>query len=68
MKRLGHRGQTATEYVLILSVVVLGLLAAASALIPSMGQGVTLLTESLANRFANNPLTECGPGAQCGNK
>lgn len=60
-----QRGQTATEYVLIISVVVMGVLAAASALIPSMGEGVNSLSQSLAARFANNPLTECGPGEQC---
>lgn len=60
-----QRGQTATEYVLIISVVVLGILAASSALIPNVGQGVSSLAESLTKRFQNNPLTECGPGEQC---
>lgn len=60
-----QRGQTATEYVLIIAVVVLGILAAASALIPRMSQGVNTLADSLETRFDNNPLTECGPGEQC---
>lgn len=64
----GERGQTATEYVLLVSVVVLGLLAAASFLIPNLQDGVKSLNDSLKNRFENNPLTECGPGEQCGKK
>lgn len=62
----GRRGQTATEYILLVSVVVLGILAAASYLIPNLEQGVSTLNESLTDRFENNPLTECGPGEQCG--
>ncbi len=61
-------GQTATEYILIVSVVVLGILAAASALIPNLSKGVTTLNSSLTNRFENNPITECGPGETCGKK
>lgn len=64
----GERGQTATEYVLLVSVVVLGLLAAASYLTPNLEKGVKTLNDSLTNRFENNPLTECGPGEQCGGK
>jgi Flp pilus assembly pilin Flp len=60
------RGQSATEYILILSVIVLGILAGASALIPTIGAGVSSLAESLTTRFENNPLTECGPGERCG--
>ncbi len=59
-----QRGQTATEYVLIISVIILGLLAASSALIPAMRNGVSALS-SLTTRFNNNPLTECGPDGQC---
>lgn len=61
----GQRGQTATEYILLVSVVVLGLLAAASFLIPNLTAGVDTLNKSLTNRFKNNPMTECGPGEQC---
>lgn len=65
-RRFGNqRGQTATEYVLIISVIVLGLLAAASFLIPNMQQGTQTLTQSLTQRFQNNPLTQCGPNGQC---
>ncbi|GEM_PF-5407755 len=66
--RRNQRGQTATEYVLIVSVIVLGLLAAASALIPNMGKGIGKLSHSLTELFNNNPLTECGPDAQCNGK
>ncbi len=59
-------GQTATEYILLVSVVVLGILAAASLLIPNLTDGVNDLNESLKKRFENNPLTECGPGVTCG--
>lgn len=57
-----ERGQTATEYVLIISVIVLGLLGAASFLLPTMKTGVDTLSESLTKRFENNPLTYCDPG------
>lgn len=62
----GQRGQTATEYVLLVSVVVLGLLAAASFLIPNLTTGVDKLNKSLTERFENNPMSHCGPGEQCG--
>jgi Flp pilus assembly pilin Flp len=64
----GERGQTATEYVLILSVLVLGILAAASALLPNLGTGIAKLNQSLTERFENNPLTHCAPGENCGGK
>lgn len=60
-----QRGQTATEYVLIISVIVLGILAGASLLIPNVQQGTQTLTQSLTQRFNNNPLTQCGPNGQC---
>lgn len=64
----GERGQTATEYVLLVSVVVLGLLAAASYLTPNLEKGVESLNKSLTERFESNPTTECGQGEQCGGK
>lgn len=51
----GERGQTATEYVLIIAVVVLGLLAASSYLIPNMKSGVDALSGHLTTRFESNP-------------
>lgn len=56
-----QRGQTATEYVLIISVIVLGLLGAASMLLPNMQEGSEVLSESLLERFTNNPVTNCDP-------
>ena len=63
-----QRGQTATEYILMISVVVLGLLGAASFLLPNMQAGVGELNKTLTSRFKSNPLTHCdaGSGAQCG--
>ena len=68
-KILGNRrGQAATEYVLIIAVIVLGLLGAASFLLPNMKSGVDALSQSLTERFQNNPLTVCDPssGENCG--
>lgn len=63
-----ERGQTATEYILIISVVVLGMLGAASFLLPNMKSGVDALSSTLTERFTNSPLTNCDPasGKSCG--
>lgn len=43
-----QKGQSATEYVLVLAVVVLGLVAGASALIPSFNKGVNAVAARVA--------------------
>lgn len=62
-----ERGQTATEYILMISVVVLGLLAASSLLLPSVKDGVDSMSQTLKTRFQNNPTTVCDPagGGNC---
>lgn len=56
----GQRGQTATEYMLILAVVVLGILAAASAFIPQFKNGVNTLSSTVNQWFQTNPAL-CDP-------
>lgn len=69
MKRIirNQRGQTATEYILIISVIVLGLIGAASFLLPTMNDGIKSLSDTLESRFNNNPTTQCdaSSGQQC---
>lgn len=59
--RMNQRGQAATEYVLIIAVVVLGILAAVSLLLPKVKEGADTLGNTLMNRFQNNPTTQCDP-------
>ena len=57
MKMLqNERGQSATEYMLIIAVVVLGLVAAASKLVPQFDSAVEGLGERISNEWlSNNP-------------
>ncbi|MBI4125671.1 MAG: hypothetical protein HY609_04605 [Deltaproteobacteria bacterium] len=48
-----QRGQTATEYMLIIAVVVLGAVAGASILIPEFRDGVTQLSAKIKNILTN---------------
>lgn len=49
MRRLLHntKGQSATEYMLIIAIVVLGLVAAASHLIPKFEDGINALSKNV---------------------
>lgn len=60
MKR--QSGQTATEYMLIVAVVVLALVAAASQLIPKFQTGVTTLGGNIQQQLGNNPANCQGSG------
>lgn len=53
----GQKGQTATEYMLIVAIVVLGLVAAASVLVPSFKDSVTDLSDNVEIWLGNNPET-----------
>jgi len=48
------RGQSATEYMLVLAVVVLGLVSAASHFIPTFNQAVSELAQNVAGWLATN--------------
>jgi|GEM_PF-3928315 Flp pilus assembly pilin Flp len=50
----GEGGQSATEYMLIIAVVVLGLMAAASKLIPRFQRGVEKLGETIETEYLSN--------------
>jgi len=52
--RRSERGQSATEYMLIIAVVVLGLIAAASKLIPLFQGGVEDLGQSITEKYLSN--------------
>lgn len=56
MKKIlrNDRGQSATEYMLIIAVVVLGLVAAASKLIPMFESGVSGLGENIRETLQTN--------------
>lgn len=58
--RGNQRGQTATEYALIVAVVVLGILSAISFLIPKVREGSKELGTHLEEHLKNNPAT-CAP-------
>ena len=47
--RRKSRGQTATEYMLIISVVVIAVVAAAFAFVPAFSEGVVALGENVKN-------------------
>lgn len=49
-----NRGQSATEYMLIVAVVVLGLVAAASRLIPQFKAGVNKLGDNVVQTLERN--------------
>jgi Flp pilus assembly pilin Flp len=52
--RRSESGQSATEYMLIIAVVVLGLIAAASKLIPIFQGGVEKLGENISEKYLSN--------------
>jgi Flp pilus assembly pilin Flp len=52
--KLGNVGQTATEYMLIVSVIVLGLVAVASHFIPAFEEGITGLAENVSQWLVRN--------------
>lgn len=52
--RSSESGQSATEYMLIIAVVVLGLVAAASKLIPKFQSGVDTLGKNIEEKYLNN--------------
>lgn len=54
--RKSEKGQSATEYMLIIAVVVLGLLAAASKIVPMFRTGVETLGTTINEKYlSNNP-------------
>ena len=54
-RKLGSRkGQSATEYMLVLAVIVLGLVSAASHFIPAFNQAVGGLAENVAGWLTTN--------------
>ncbi|MBI4366381.1 MAG: hypothetical protein HY543_06140 [Deltaproteobacteria bacterium] len=53
-----QRGQSATEYALLVAVVVLGILAAVSFLLPKIEQGSETLGKNLLKRLEVNPITK----------
>jgi len=54
--RRDERGQSATEYMLIIAVVVLGLVAAASRFVPKFNSSVEQLGDRISNEWlTNNP-------------
>lgn len=52
--RRSEAGSTATEYMLIIAVVVLGLIAAASKLIPFFESGVETLGKNISENYLTN--------------
>lgn len=65
MKKRGwgnERGQAATEYMLILAVIVLGVLAAASAFVPEFKKGVNTLSSTVTNWLERDPSL-CDPNS-----
>lgn len=54
-------GQSATEYMLIIAVVVLGLLAAASKLVPMFRAGVETLGTTINEKYLSNAPEFCDP-------
>lgn len=61
--RSTEAGQSATEYMLIIAVVVLGLLAAASKLVPMFRSGVEKLGENINNEYLSNVPQFCDPNS-----
>lgn len=53
-KLRSRRGQSATEYMLIIAVVVIGLVAAASHFVPRFNTAVELLAENVAGWLERN--------------
>ena len=49
-----RRGQSATEYMLVMAVVVLGLVSAASHFIPTFNQAVASLAQNVAGWISTN--------------
>lgn len=62
--RRSERGQSATEYMLIIAVVVLGLLAAASKLVPMFREGVQQLGTTIQTKYLSNAPDICDPNSQ----
>lgn len=50
-----QKGQSATEYMLIIAIVVLGLVAVASRLIPRFQEGVQVLGDNIVETLATQP-------------
>lgn len=57
--RSSEKGQSATEYMLIIAVVVLGLLAAASKLVPMFRGGVEQLGTTINEKYLSNMPEFC---------
>ena len=53
--RKSQKGQTATEYMLIIAVIVLGLVSAASAFVPQFQAAVGNLAATVTGWLQNNP-------------
>ncbi len=53
-KKLNRKGQSATEYMLIIAVVVLGLVSAASHFIPTFNQAVEGLAQNVSGWLTTN--------------
>lgn len=52
--RLNNRGQSATEYMLVLAVIVLGLVSAASHFIPTFNTAVGTLAQNVSGWLTTN--------------
>ncbi len=63
--RRDQRGQSATEYMLVIAIVVLGLVAAASKFLPVFSQSVSAMSNRVSNDWlTNNPAFQCPNGGQ----
>lgn len=54
LKRRDERGQSATEYMLVVAVIVLGLISAASHFIPAFNQAVAVLAQNVSGWLTTN--------------
>ena len=59
--RKSESGQSATEYMLIIAVIVIGLVAAASKLVPMFRDGVTQLGTTITTKYLSNSPEFCDP-------
>ena len=61
--RKDQRGQSATEYMLVIAIVVLGIVAAASKFLPVFDTAVTGMANTVSNQWlTNNPAFRCPGG------
>jgi Flp pilus assembly pilin Flp len=58
----GEQGQTATEYMLIISVVIIAVVAAAYTFVPTFQQGVSDLSQDVSTILKGGCINGCAPG------